>query len=157
MRTIIERAGPADIPALVELMTQFYSESSYALDREWAAASFEQLLRNDARGAVWIARHGAEPAGHVVLALRHSMEFGGLAGVIDDLFVRPQFRRQGVGSALISALFDACRKLQVVAIHVEVGRSNVAASELYQAFGLRGHSTDRETLTVQLGVEEHAV
>ena len=157
MRTIIERAGHADIPALVELMSQFYAESSYPLDRKWAKASFAQLLKDEPRGAVWIARCGADPAGHVVLALRHSMEVGGLAGVVDDLFVRPQFRRQGVGSALLSALFDACRKLHVAAVHVEVGPDNVAASALYEAFGLRGNSTGRQTLTVQLGVEDHAV
>lgn len=157
MRTIIEQAGPADIPALVELMGEFHAESSHALDRQWAAASFAQLLRDEARGAVWIARHGTEPAGHVVLVLRHSMEFGGLAGVIDDLFVRPQFRRQGVGSALLSALFDACRKLHVAAVHVEIDPGNVAASTLYQAFGLRGHGAERRTLTVQPGVGEHAV
>jgi GNAT superfamily N-acetyltransferase len=157
MRTIIERARAADIPALVELMSQFHAESRYALDREWAAASFAQLLQDEARGAVWIARCGTEPAGHIVLALRHSMEFGGLAGLIDDLFVRPQFRRQGVGSALMSALFGACRKLHVAGVYVEAGPGNAAASALYQVFGLRGHGTERETLTVQLSVEEHAV
>ncbi|MEO5692143.1 MAG: GNAT family N-acetyltransferase [Usitatibacter sp.] len=137
-------------------MSQFYAESSYELDREWAATSFAQLLRDEVRGAVWIACCGTEPAGHVVLALKHSMEFGGLAGVIDDLFVRPQFRRRGVGSALLSALFDVCRKLHVGAVHVEVGPGNVAALALYQAHGLRGH-LDRQTLTAQIGVEEHAV
>src|SRR4051812_43300018 len=115
MRTIVERARTADIPALVELMSEFYSESNYALDPAWAAASFSQLLRDDARGAVWMARCGTEPSGHVVLALKHSMEFGGLAGVIDDLFVRPRFRRQGVGSALLSAVFESCRRLRVKA------------------------------------------
>jgi len=153
---MIERAGHADIPALVELMGQFYAESSYTLDREWAAESFAQLLRDDARGAVWIARVGTQPAGHVVLVLKHSMEFGGLSGVIDDLYVQPQFRRQGVGSSLLSALFDQCRKLHVAAIHVEVGPDNGAALALYQARGLRGH-TDRQTLTARLDVEGHAV
>jgi len=157
MRTVIERGGHADIPALVERMSQFYAESNYALDCEWAAASFGQLLRDEGRGAVWIARHGAESVGHVVLALTHSMEFGGLAGIIDDLFVRPQFRRQGIGSALLSAVFDDCRKLHVAAVHVEVDPTNVAASTLYRAFGLRGHSTERQTLTVQLGMEAHDV
>ena len=154
---MIERAGPTDIPALVELMSQFYAESSYALDREWAEVSFKHLLRNEARGAVWLARRGTEPTGYVVLALRHSMEFGGLAGIIDDLFVRPPFRRQRIGSELLSALLDACRKLHVAAVHVEVGPSNVGASALYQSFGLRAHSPERQTLTVQLGVVEHAV
>jgi ribosomal protein S18 acetylase RimI-like enzyme len=157
MRATIERASDADIPDLVELMREFYAESSYALDRKWAAASFARLLQDEARGAVWIARCGTEAVGHVVLALRHSMECGGPAGVIDDLFVRPQFRRQGVGSALLSALFDACRKLHVAALHVEVGPGNAAATALYQAYGLRGYSTERQTLTIQLAVQEHAV
>ena len=157
MPAIIERAGFADIPALVELMNQFYAESSYALDREWAGASFRRLLEEDARGAAWIARRDTESAGYVVLTLRHSMEFGGLAGVIDDLFVRPEFRRQGIGSALLSVLFDTCRKLEVAAVHVEVSPSNAAATELYQSLGLRGYSEERQTLGVQLRVEEHAV
>ena len=142
---------------MVELMSEFYAESSYALNREWAAESFAALLGDEARGAAWIARCRDEPVGHVVLALRHSMEFGGLAGVIDDLFVRPQFRRKGVGSELVSALFDACRKLHVAGVYVEASPRNPAAQGLYAAFGLRGHGTERETLTVQLGMEEHAV
>ena len=53
MRAIIERAGSADILALVELMNQFYAESSYALDREWAEASFgvsSEKKRGEPRG-----------------------------------------------------------------------------------------------------------
>lgn len=140
---------------MVELMGEFYAESNYAPDGEWAAASFEQLLRDEARGAAWIARDGTGSAGYVVLALRHSMEFGGLTGIIDDLFVRPQARRQGVGSALLAALFEECRARQVAAVQVEVGPDNLAASGLYRAFGLRDHGTERQTLTVQLGLEAH--
>jgi len=82
MRTDIARAGAAEIPALIDLMREFYAESSYALDREWAEASFRRLLADETRGAAWLALQGAEPAGYVVLTLRHSMEFGGLAGII---------------------------------------------------------------------------
>jgi ribosomal protein S18 acetylase RimI-like enzyme len=157
MGTVIDRAAPADISALVELMSQFYAESNYALDRDWAAASFAQLLHDDSRGAAWIARFDGEPVGHIVLALRHSMEFGGLAGVVDDLFVRPESRRRGIGSALTRALLQSCRTRHVAAVHVEVAPDNVAACTLYESFGLRGHTVERRTLTVQLGVEDHAV
>ncbi len=157
MRKMIERAGSADIPALVDLMSQFYAESSHSLDRAWAEASFKRLLRDEVRGAVWIASRGSEPAGHVVLALTHSMEYGGLAGIIDDLFVRPRFRRQGIGSALLAALFGMCRARHVVAVHVEVSPDNVGALALYHSFGLCGHSVERRMLTAQLGTEEHAV
>jgi len=156
MRTDIARAGAAEIPALIDLMSEFYAESSYALDREWAEASFRRLLADETRGSAWLARRGEEPAGYVVLTLRHSMEFGGVAGVIDDLYVRPAFRRQRVGFALVSALFEACRSLGVAAIHVEVGPDNVGALALYRSFGLRGYSVERQTLTVELGREAHA-
>jgi ribosomal protein S18 acetylase RimI-like enzyme len=157
MHTVIQRAGPADIPVLVELMSEFYAESGYALDRKWAGASFDRLLGDGERGAAWLARKDMESAGYVVLTLRHSMEFGGLAGMIDDLYVRPRFRRQRAGAALVSALFAACRQLHVVAVNVEVGPDNAGALALYRSFGLRGYSVERQTLTAELGIEAHAV
>lgn len=157
MTAIIERARATDIPALVELMDQFCSESRYTLDRGSAAVSFRSLLGDETRGAAWIARRNGESVGYVVLTLRHNMEFGAVSGVIDDLFVRPEFRRQGTASALLSELFDTCKERHVAAIHVEVSSSNAAASALYQLLGLRGYSDDRRTLSVQLSVEPHAV
>src|SRR6185437_6191160 len=72
---MIQRGSSADIAVLVELMAEFYAESGYPLDRDWAAASFGRLLGDGDRGAAWIAQACGEPAGHVVLVLRHSMEF----------------------------------------------------------------------------------
>lgn len=131
-------------------MNQFYAESNYQLDRPWAEESFRRLLGNEALGAVWIAREGPELVGYVVLTLRHSMEFGGLVGHIDDLFVRAGFRRKGAGSALLTALHQACRSLELEAVHVEVGSTNHAAWTLYRAFGLEANSDDRQILTARL-------
>ena len=151
MRPIIKRAGGADIPALLDLMAEFHDESGYALDRAWANASFAQLLRDDSKGAAWIAHVGAEAAGHVVLSLRHSMEFGSALGVIDDLFVRPQFRRRGIASALLAELLTACRSLNVAAVQVEVAPDNAAAAALYANLGLRGYRPERLTLVKRIG------
>lgn len=140
-----------DIPALVELMREFYAESDYPLDRQWAAASFSALLRDDSRGAVWLVFHDSEPAGYVVLTVRFSMEYGGLDAFIDDLFVRPAYRRQGLGRAALRALFDECDLRQVLAVHVEVGGDNVGAKALYGSYGLEPRSDNRQLLTVRLG------
>jgi len=147
---MIERARVEDIPALVELMGEFHAESSYTLDREWAEASFQRLLHDDTFGTAWIAREAGEPAGYVVLTLRYSMEFGALAGMIDDLFVRPRFRRQGIASALLASLVATCRKVHVAAVHVEVDPGNAAACALYGKFGLRPYAVGRQTLTTEL-------
>lgn len=146
----VERAVTRDIPDLVELMHRFYAESDHVLERAWAEKSFARLLGSEDRGRAWIARGGVEPLGYVVLTLRHSMEFGALAGCIDDLFVEPGARRTGAGAALLTAALDECRLLQVAAVHVEVGTGNGAACALYRRFGFEPYSDDRQVLTAHL-------
>lgn len=114
-------ATTKDIRLLVEMMREFYAESDYPLDEQWAADSFSALLANESYGGAWIACFDGEPAGYGVLTVRFSMEYGGLDAAIDDLFVRPSHRRCGVGRAVLDALFAECRRRKVLAVHVEVG------------------------------------
>jgi len=144
-----------DVPLLVEMMQEFYAEASYPLDRQWATDAFSTLLRDDARGAVWIVFDGAEAAGYVVLTVRFSMEYGGLDAFVDDLFIRPRHRRKGLGRAALRALFEECDRRNVLAVHVEVGRGNAAANALYEAFGLGLRDDDRQVLTVRLRKARH--
>ena len=55
---------------------------------------------------------------------------------IDDLFVKPEFRRQRIARALVSELFDECKRRRCKSLYVEVGDRNVPAIELYSQFGL---------------------
>lgn len=145
----IRQATSADIAVLVDLMADFYAESDFALDREWAARSFAALLADPMRNAAWIAWLGGKPVGHAVLCARHSMEFGGLDGSIDDLYVRPAARRRGLGRALLERLVAHARAQGVLALHVEVAPANAAAHALYAALGLRA-TPDRQLLVTRL-------
>lgn len=139
-----------DIPVLVDLMREFYAEAGYTLDGRWAADSFRTLLQDARLGAAWLVLHDSEPAGYVVLTVRFSMEYGGLDAFIDDLFVRPGYRRQGLGRAALGALFDECKRRRVLAVHVEVGHDNVAAKALYNGHGLEQGDDGRQMLTTRL-------
>jgi ribosomal protein S18 acetylase RimI-like enzyme len=149
---IVREAQTADIPALVSLMADFYAESNYRLDPDWARASFHRLLAGNDRGSAWIAFCGDAAAGYVVLTTRHSMEFGGPDGFIDDLFVRPAFRRAGIATTLLERLFDDCRQRGMLALHVEVGAENSAAQALYERFGLSSDGRQHLTARLKAGV-----
>jgi ribosomal protein S18 acetylase RimI-like enzyme len=151
LTSTIRKAGPGDIPLLVDLMQEFHREGGRPLDREWAAASFSALFRDESRGAAWIVSCDGGPAGYVVLTVRFTMEFGGLDAFIDDLFVRPDFRRRGLGRLVVAALFAECERRGVLAVHVETGSDNIAAKGLYESFGLRLGNDGRQMLTVALG------
>jgi ribosomal protein S18 acetylase RimI-like enzyme len=150
MTTMARKATLDDIPILVDLMQEFYAEANYPLDGHWAGASFSALMQNESLGVVWIIFHDAEPAGHVVLTIRFSMEYGGLDAFIDDLFIRSTYRRRGLGRAALRTLFDECERRKVLAVHVEVGHDNVAAKALYHSYGLEPYDNERLMLTARL-------
>lgn len=134
--TVVRRATRSDVGTLVDLMREFYAEARYSLDQKWAEKSFSQLLENSELGCVWLAQCHGVAAGHAVLTLRYTMEHGTLSGYVDDLFVKPKFRRQRIARALLSELFDECKRRSCKSIYVEVGDRNAPAIELYRQFGL---------------------
>ena len=143
---IARRATCADIPQLVALMQEFYAEAAVPLDPAWATQAFASLLEDPRRGATWLLERDGAPVGHVVLSLRFAMEFGGLLGYVDDLFVRPAARRSGAAAAGLAALIAECRRLGCRALEVEVGADNAGAQALYSRIGMRAMNDGREML-----------
>ena len=148
-------ASVVDIPTILELLTEFYAESGYAVDRELTTRALQELLEKTELGELWLLICDGKPAGYIVLTVRFSMEYGGLDAFIDDLFVRPTFRRQGLGRLGMQTLYTECRRRSVRAVHVEVGRDNGPAQALYALFGMR--PVDRQKLTCQLNEQATAI
>ncbi len=144
---VVSEANANDVHELVDLMEAFYAESSFPLDRQWAAGSFRQLLSTPSLGAVWLARVGTRAIGHAVLSVRYTMEYAALCGYIDDLYVVPEFRRQQVASRLLRALVEESRRRACASLYVEVGASNTAAIAIYGRFGLMPATDGRMLLS----------
>lgn len=143
-------ADSDDAEKLIDLMRAFYAESGFSLDPQWAREAFHRLFDNPALGCVWLALQRGAPAGHAVLTLRYTMEHGALSGYIDDLFVQPAFRRQGIARALLSELVAECRRRGCRSMYVEVGNQNVPAIKLYEQIGLKPFQDGRVLLSGQL-------
>jgi ribosomal-protein-alanine N-acetyltransferase len=56
---------------------------------------------------------------------------------IAKVAVRPDFRRQGIGSVILQRLLEDIRSLRLRHAFLEVRRSNLVAQELYRRFGFR--------------------
>lgn len=147
-------AGPADVPTLVALMTEFYAEADFPLPAAPARRAFAALLAAPQLGAVWLGEAGGAPVGYAVLTLAFSMEYGGLRGFVDDLYVHPEARGRGVAAALLGAVREACGALGVRALLVEVGPDNATARRVYARAGFAdsGHLL----LTMPLAAPVHA-
>ena len=135
MTIAVRPAGRADISTLVSLMQAFYAEADFPLPAGPAADAFESLLADPRLGGVWVAIDDDEPIGHTVLTVCFSMEYGGLRGFVDDLYVRPSARGRGAGAGLLAALQADAVTRGVRALHVEVGPDNAIARRLYARAG----------------------
>ena len=72
-----------------------------------------------------------------------AMEYGGLAAVVDDFYVRPEARGEGLGKAALAEVRRVCDGLGMRALRVEVGVDNPVAQAVYRSAGfepLSGHA-----------------
>ena len=139
----MREAGQGDVSTLVGLMRDFYAESGYTLAEPQAAAAFETLLARPELGRIWLVERDGEAAGYIVVTFVFAMEHGGIAAIVDDFYVRPEARGEGLGRATLAAARQACELLGARAMRVDVGRDNSVAQAVYSSAGfetLPGHA-----------------
>lgn len=82
---------------------------------------------------VLAARLENRVVGVAVLAYRLNISSGGLFASIEDLYVRPESRRRGVGWALLEAVTERCRTRSVSYVEAQV--EDEEAAVFYSALG----------------------
>jgi GNAT superfamily N-acetyltransferase len=141
---------------LVNLMADFYGEAGYTLDRERATAAFGAALDNERLGYVWIIQGEQHDVGHLVVTLKFAMEYGGLVGCLDDLYVQPEWRNKGLSTAALTEVRHFCEQAGIRALTVEVGHQNHPAQKVYRRLGFT-EPPDRQLLALALASPAHLV
>ena len=147
MAATVSHATPADLDALARLFDayrQFYGQSSdVAAARDW--------LRNRLRfgeSKVLVARQGGNAVGFAQLYPSFSSVRMARSWILNDLFVLPATRRQGVARALLDASAGFAREDGAAVISLETARSNDAARATYLAAGWREDDTQWYSLSL---------
>jgi len=135
MRSILELATPADLEALLPYMRDYAQFDHLEFDQQTAATAMKGLLENPQFGRVAFICDPGTRCGYVALCYGYSLELGGREGFIDELFIDPQYRNQGLGSRALQAACDLARSDGIRALHLEVRRDNVDARRYYHRAG----------------------
>ena len=152
----MRKALPDDIPTLLALMSEFYAESGHELDHALAEKAFAAVLAEERLGYVWLIDDENKNVGYLVLTLRFGMEYGGLIGCVDDLFVVPPSRNKGLSTAALTEVRDFCQASGIRAITVEVSFSNGPAQAVYRRIGL-ADAPGRQLLALALARPTHVM
>jgi ribosomal protein S18 acetylase RimI-like enzyme len=134
----IRLADPADAPAIARMLHDFNVEFDEPTPAAEALASrCEELLRE---GAMTVLLTGRPPIGLAMLRLRPSPWTDGEEAYIQELYVAPERRGEGLGRALVEATIEVARGAGAQSIDLATGESDLAARALYEKLGF----TDRE-------------
>lgn len=97
----IRPAGPADLDTLAAMRRDFCAGDAHPFDPEESGQALARLLEHPEWGGVLLAEADGRAAGYTVWTLGFSLEFGGRDALLDELYVRPEERCRGLGSALL--------------------------------------------------------
>lgn len=140
MPITIERATPADLDVLLVLMRHMQIDDPWSepFHETMVRKNLSELLHNSVYGLIYIAREERIPIGYLVICFDFSLEYRGKGAWIDELFVEPTHRGQGIGTQLLDLAESASREHHAQCLHLEVNQGN-RAIELYRRRGFLDH------------------
>jgi GNAT superfamily N-acetyltransferase len=115
------------------------------------------VLRESLRTVIDNPRYGfillAAGADNVAVGVAYassllSFEHGGVSGWIEELYVTPAWRGQGIGSRLLENVISTAKELGWRALDLEVDATHERAISLYQRHHFLPHSRSRFYLTL---------
>ena len=136
----VRQAVLADLPALAPLLDayrQFYGRPTDV----GAAESFLRERFDHGESVIFLAHAAGAPVGFTQLYPSFSSVSLARTFVLNDLFVLPGQRRNGIATQLLRAATDHARSLGAVRVTLNTDIENTSAQALYEA---RGWKRDRE-------------
>jgi ribosomal protein S18 acetylase RimI-like enzyme len=135
MSAALHLAGPDDLPKLTALVAAFHAEMEITQDDGTRARGLTPLLEGSPYGAAYLVGPKSAPIGYIIVTFGWSVEFGGMEGFVDEMYVRPGVRGRGVASEVMLSLPRALAETGLKALHLEVDREDAAAQRLYEKTG----------------------
>ncbi len=135
MNVHIRDAQPADLPALLAAMADFYVLEKLPWKPHRQASLLEHLLANPESGRLLLLEQAGKMAGYAVIGFCFSLEFDGRFALLDELYVLPHLQGQGLGTRLLQAAEACALAAGCQALRLEVSDDNPKARQLYERHG----------------------
>jgi ribosomal protein S18 acetylase RimI-like enzyme len=127
------RAQTSDAEAIGRLLHDFNSE--YDEFTPGAEALGKRLRWLLARGEVTVVLAGDPPCGLALMRFRPALWTDSLDCYLEELYVVPDQRRQGIGEALLKAAMEVARDEGAAHMDLGTGDDDLAARALYEKLG----------------------
>lgn len=128
------------VPALLELMQEFYQFEHLPFDVNVLNDCIHELISDERIGIIRFILSDNEVIGYFVLTFGYSLEFHGRDALLDEFYVKENFRYRGAGTQCLKYIEQFCKEQNIKAVHLEVDTDNLAAKDLYHKNGYKDHN-----------------
>lgn len=104
-----------------------------------------ELLAKPHLGSIWLIGYVDQLIGYVALTYGFTFEWGGRDAFVDEFYLEPDYRNQGVGRQALSVIQQKTKELGLFALHLQTEAYNERARKLYEGAGFV--DLHRNTLT----------
>ncbi len=125
-----------DIDPLIELVQEFYRFEKIDFN-EAVLKAFTALLSDEQFGLIWLICDRDRPIGYVALTFFFSMEYHGRCGLVDELYLREEYRGHGIGKQVFQMIEEYLISQNVRSLSLVVDHWNNPAEALYTKLGFR--------------------
>jgi GNAT superfamily N-acetyltransferase len=132
------RVYASEIEALKSYVAALYEHDEDFEAMKYIEEGVTSLLRNPELATAYFIDVAGTRVGYVILTRYHSVERGGLTIYIDELFVEPDKRRQGIGRRILSRIVEIAKASGARGLSAQAETWNTAAQEFFlkQGFSL---------------------
>ncbi|MDD2805749.1 MAG: GNAT family N-acetyltransferase [Elusimicrobiales bacterium] len=109
--------GPGNLREVMGLMPLLYREIGPGL-----ALVMEELIKDDAYFKLLALDEAGAPAGFMAGGCRLELDFECRAGIIEDIIIRPDLQRRGIGKAMLAEFEKWCSARGAAGVLVPCGR-----------------------------------
>ena len=131
--TTVRRASVADAPAVARLLHDFQTEFSEPVPEPGVLA--ERVAQFIEREEATFLLAGSGPHGVAEVRFRPSIMTGALDAYLEELYVAPAERGQGLGRVLLEAAMETARQQGAGRMELGTSEEDTAARALYESAG----------------------
>lgn len=134
-RTVIRRAGPGHAADIRRLLAVQLAEHHIDISDDDLAAAIQGVIDVPKRGFFLLALQDGHCIGVAYVSFVWALEHGGQAGWLEELYVAPEHRSGGVGTALLEGVLATAAASGCAALDLEIDADHERVRSLYARHG----------------------
>jgi|SRR5215469_11545989 len=139
----IASATASDCGECAQLLAAQLGEHGVDVSADRLSCVLKKVAADGTRGFLLLAREDGRIVGVAYVATIPSVEHSGFVAWLEELYVAPNHRLRGIGTALVQAVLDRAHKQGIVAVELEIDAGHSRAESLYRKLGFQPLSRSR--------------